>query len=246
MHYATLTLTSMSANLNSSRPVNQAIRNSQRSRSKIYLLSLPNCLPGTRLLARMSQEFRLTTPDMVDRLILIDTTPRYTDELRAMWVERAATARSAGVKALVDGLLKIWFTPQSLIDDTGAVRYVRTTLQQSSGEGYALACEALARADLRTAAARITSPTLVICGDEDMPSFLDSARCSRTTSKVRGSNGLVKRATHPLSNVRLKRSRSCASSCGDRRDQPFRCWLKKSSVSFSARSASGLLYVLPP
>ena len=71
---------------------------------------------------------------MVDRLILIDTTPRYTDELRAMWVERAATARSAGVKALVDGLLKIWFTPQSLIDDTGAVRYVRTTLQQSSSK----------------------------------------------------------------------------------------------------------------
>jgi 3-oxoadipate enol-lactonase len=39
-----------------------------------------------------------------------------------------------------------------------------------------LACEALAEADLRTAAARITAPTLVICGDDDIPSFLDSAR----------------------------------------------------------------------
>ena len=115
-------------------------------------------------------------PEAVDRLILIDTTPRYTDELRAMWAERAATARSAGVKVLVEGLLKIWFTPQSVADNTETVRYVRTTLQQSSGEGYALACEALAAADLRAASAEITAPTLVICGDDDIPSFLDAAR----------------------------------------------------------------------
>lgn len=121
----------------------------------------------------MSQGFRLAAslrsilppPGRTWSIVLIDTTPRYTDELRAKWAERAATARSAGVKALVDGLLKIWFTPQSVADDTKAVRYVRTTLQKSSGEGYALACEALAEADLRTAADSITAP-----------SFLDSAR----------------------------------------------------------------------
>jgi 3-oxoadipate enol-lactonase len=131
---------------------------------------------GISLGGLIAQHFAATRPDMVDRLTLIDTTPRYTDELRAIWAERAVTARSAGVKALVDGLLKIWFTPQSVADDTKAVRYVCTTLQKSSGEGYALACEALAEADLRTAAARITAPTLVICGDDDIPSFLDSAR----------------------------------------------------------------------
>jgi 3-oxoadipate enol-lactonase len=131
---------------------------------------------GISLGGLIAQHFAATRPDMVDRLILIDTTPRYTDELRAMWAERATMARSAGVKALVDGLLKIWFTPQSVTDDTKAVCYVRTTLQKSSDEGYALACEALAQADLRTAAATITAPTLVICGDDDIPSFLDSAR----------------------------------------------------------------------
>ncbi|MGA7389821.1 MAG: alpha/beta fold hydrolase [Pseudolabrys sp.] len=131
---------------------------------------------GISLGGLIAQHFAATRPDIVDRLILIDTTPRYTDELRAMWAERATMARSAGVKALVDGLLKIWFTAQSIVDDTEAVRYVRTTLEKSSGEGYALACEALAEADLRTAAARITAPALVICGDDDIPSFLDSAR----------------------------------------------------------------------
>jgi 3-oxoadipate enol-lactonase len=93
-----------------------------------------------------------------------------------MWAQRAAAARSAGVKTLVDGLLKIWFTPQSVTDNTEAVRYVRAALEKSSGEGYALACEALAAADLRAGAGKITAPTLVICGDDDIPSFLDAAR----------------------------------------------------------------------
>ena len=43
-------------------------------------------------------------------------------------------------------------------------------------KGYALACEALAAADLREDAKRIKAPTLVVCGDEDIPSFLDAAR----------------------------------------------------------------------
>lgn len=133
-------------------------------------------IAGISLGGLIAQHFAANNPASVDRLILIDTTPRYTDELRAMWAQRAAAARHAGVKALVDGLLKIWFTPQSVADNTEAVRYVRAALEKSSGEGYALACEALAAADLRAAAAKIAAPTLVICGDDDIPSFLDAAR----------------------------------------------------------------------
>ena len=131
---------------------------------------------GISLGGLIAQAFAAARPEMVDRLVLIDTTPRYTDEMRAMWAERAAAARGADVAALVDGLLKIWFTPASISQDTTAVRYVRSTLQRASGEGYALACEALAATDLRPLAAKIAAPTLVICGDDDIASFLDSAR----------------------------------------------------------------------
>ena len=44
------------------------------------------------------------------------------------------------------------------------------------GEGYALACEALKMADLRPLAPNITARTLVVCGDDDIPSFLEAAR----------------------------------------------------------------------
>ncbi|HEY4737186.1 MAG TPA: hypothetical protein VIH63_07310, partial [Xanthobacteraceae bacterium] len=104
------------------------------------------------------------------------TTPRYTDELRSMWAVRAKGAREDGVSSLIEGLLPIWFTPEAIVGNVAAVRYVRDTLVRCSGEGYALACEALAAADLRDDAKRIGAPTLVVCGEEDIPSFLDAAR----------------------------------------------------------------------
>jgi 3-oxoadipate enol-lactonase len=133
-------------------------------------------IAGISLGGLIAQCLAAARPEMVDRLVLIDTTPRYSDELRAMWAERAASARNGGVGALIDGLLKIWFTPASVAENTAAVQYVRSALQRSPAEGYALACEALAAADLRPLAAKITAATLVICGDDDIPSFLDSAR----------------------------------------------------------------------
>ena len=131
---------------------------------------------GISLGGLIAQHFAANHPGTVEKLVLIDTTPRYTDALRAMWVERAATARTAGVATMVPGLLKIWFSDACLAQDPPSVRYVRETLQKTPGEGYALACEALGAADLRADVSRIKAPTLVMCGENDIPSFLDSAR----------------------------------------------------------------------
>jgi len=130
---------------------------------------------GISLGGLIAQRFAAANPEMVDRLILIDTTSRYTDELRGMWAVRAKAAREQGPTSLIEGLLPIWFTSAALAKNATDVRYVRDALAHCSGEGYALACEALAAADLRANAARIVSPTLVICGDDDIPSFRDAA-----------------------------------------------------------------------
>jgi 3-oxoadipate enol-lactonase len=133
-------------------------------------------IAGISLGGLIAQRFAADNPDSVEKLVLIDTTPRYTDELRAMWVERAATARKQGVASMVPGLLKIWFSDACVARNPPGVRYVRETLQKTSGEGYALACEALGAADLRGDVGKITAPTLVMCGENDIPSFLESAR----------------------------------------------------------------------
>lgn len=133
-------------------------------------------IAGISLGGLIAQDFAARYSDLVDKLVLIDTTPRYTDDMRDMWAERAAAAREKGVAALTEGLLKIWFSADAVTQAPHAVAYVRDTLSRASGEGYALACEALARADLRDRASKIKAPTLVMCGDDDLPSFLESAR----------------------------------------------------------------------
>ncbi len=139
--------------------------------------------PASRSAAWWRSSSPQTHPDKVDRVVLIDTTPRYTDQLRAVWAERAAAARTKGGGALVEGILKIWFSPDFIAANPPAVQYVRERLMATPPEGYALACEALAAADLRPLATRIVAPTLVICGDKDIASFLDAARWLADTIK---------------------------------------------------------------
>jgi 3-oxoadipate enol-lactonase len=134
---------------------------------------------GISLGGLVAQCFAATEPAMTDKLVLCDTTPRYTDEAREMWVVRAAAARKDGAAALLPAIEKIWFTPGFVAAEPPAVRLVRDTFRACSGEGYALACEALGAADLRELAPRIKAPTLVLYGSEEGQAFRDASEWLR-------------------------------------------------------------------
>jgi len=145
-------------------------------------------LMGISLGGSIAQHFAGTYPEAVDRLVLADCTPRYTDEARLNWPVRAKAARDHGVASLIPMLMKIFFTQDSLDADTADVRHVRQTFEACSGEAYALACEALATLDAREQAARITAPTLILCGSNEGQPFKDAARWMHET--IRGSRSV--------------------------------------------------------
>ncbi len=128
---------------------------------------------GISLGGLVAQCFAATEPAMTDKLVLCDTTPRYTDEARDMWVVRAAAARKDGAAALLP-TMKIWFTPGFVAAEPPAVKLVRDTFRACSGQGYALACEALGAADLRDLAPHVKAPTLVLYGSEEGQAFQDA------------------------------------------------------------------------
>ena len=132
-------------------------------------------LMGISLGGSIAQHFAGTCPDMVDRLVLADCTPRYIDEARANWPVRAAKARAEGVSSLIPMLMPIFFTKGSLEANGPDVRHVRETFEACSGEAYGLACEALATVDAREQAQRITAPTLILLGSNESQPFKDAA-----------------------------------------------------------------------
>ncbi len=81
---------------------------------------------GISLGGLVAQCFAATEPAMVDRLVLCDTTPRYTDEARANWMVRAAAARRDGAASLLPMIEKIWFTPEFVAAEAPAVNWCAT------------------------------------------------------------------------------------------------------------------------
>ncbi|HEX3574857.1 MAG TPA: alpha/beta fold hydrolase [Rhodopila sp.] len=133
-------------------------------------------LIGISLGGSIAQHFAGTYPDMVDKLVLMDCSPRYDDESRANWPVRAAAARKDGVKSLIPMLMQVFFTEGSREANGPDVRHVHEMFEICDDEGYALACEALATLDAREQTKKISAPTLIMLGSAERQSFKDAAQ----------------------------------------------------------------------
>ena len=132
-------------------------------------------LMGISLGGSVAQHFAGTYPEMVDKLVLADRTPRYDDESRANWPVRAAAARKDGVKSLIPFLLKVFFTQESIDADGPNVRHAREVFEACDGEAHALARETLAMLDAREQTKKITARTLILPGSNERQPFKDAA-----------------------------------------------------------------------
>jgi 3-oxoadipate enol-lactonase len=128
---------------------------------------------GVSLGGLVAQDLAARHPELVGRLVLVDTVAAYPEPMRAMWRDRALIARSRGLAELADPMAAMWFTEPFLTEPT-PVR-VRELFLGTDPEGYARACEVLEQADLTRSAPAITAPTLVLCGLADLPPFVEAA-----------------------------------------------------------------------
>jgi 3-oxoadipate enol-lactonase len=113
-------------------------------------------------------------PDRIDRLVLCCTAARMLrpDDFAA----RARTVREHGMDEIADTLIGRWFTPSFPARHPDTVARIRAILLSTPREGYAGACEAIARMDLRGDLPRITAPTLVIGAEQDQSTPPEKSR----------------------------------------------------------------------
>jgi pimeloyl-ACP methyl ester carboxylesterase len=114
-------------------------------------------------------------PGMVRSLALFGPLLAPPDQARPNILARAARARQEGMAGIADALVQASTSSETRQRRHAAVAFVRESLMAQAPEGYARSCAALA--EMQPAdASRITCPTLLVTGDEDVVSPPQSVR----------------------------------------------------------------------
>lgn len=138
----------------------------------------------------------LREPQRVRRLILANTAAKIGH--LELWTERIRVARTDGMAPLAEASMGRWFTEGYRARTPEIVARFQATVAATSVDGYTGCCAALRDADLRSQAANVTSPTLVIAGKHDIATPPQAGRW--LAEQIRGARFVELDAAH-ISNV---------------------------------------------
>ena len=83
------------------------------------------------------------------------------------WLDRASLVRREGMHTIAESAPSRWFTPEFYGLNPSLVNELLVNLKNTSPEGYASCCEALAHENLSKSISGIKVPTLIIAGMMD-------------------------------------------------------------------------------
>jgi 3-oxoadipate enol-lactonase len=136
---------------------------------------------GLSMGGMVAQQIAVRHPHLVSSIVVANSSSYYDDEARAMWRARIETVLAQGMRAISDGAMQRWFTPEFREDPSGAERVaaLRAVLEHTDPKAYAAACEAVSRIEFCGTNPRIACPALVIGGtrDEATPMAMAEAIC---------------------------------------------------------------------
>ena len=151
---------------------------------------------GLSLGGVVAQSIALKRPDRVLGLVLANTGAMVGSA--QVWRDRVQAVRSAGVASLIPALISRWFTAPFAQAHPTRVQAMAEILEGANSEGYVMACESLAQADLRAAIHAIKAPTLVIAGDQDLTTPVSDSEYLAST--IPGARLVILKAAH-ISNI---------------------------------------------
>jgi 3-oxoadipate enol-lactonase len=110
--------------------------------------------------------------ERIDRLVLLCTSAHLPPA--DAWLEGARIVREQSCAAIADAVVDRWFRPSFAQAHGDVVGPLKKSMQAATPPaGYAACCEAIADMDLRNDLHRISAPTLVIAGSDDLATLAD-------------------------------------------------------------------------
>lgn len=106
-------------------------------------------------------------PDLVERLVLADTTADYGPAKQEAWGERAEKAVSVPRERQLQFQVDRWFSPSFVAAEPDEVARVSRLFVETDSTAHAAACLALGEYDDAARLGTISAPTLVMVGEHD-------------------------------------------------------------------------------
>ncbi len=123
---------------------------------------------GLSMGGMIGQVLALRHPEVLDRVVLADTTGQGAPNAVQMWTERAHAARASGMAALVEPTLARWFTEPFRQREPGLMAQIGAMIAGTPVEGYAGCCAAIAGVSTLDRLHRLHHPALVLVGEQDL------------------------------------------------------------------------------
>jgi 3-oxoadipate enol-lactonase len=105
-------------------------------------------------------------PERVESLVLCCTSSRLGPP--EGWADRAQAVRRNGTESIADAVVSRWVTPGFAEQFTERFASLKEMLGDTPDDGYAACCGVIEHMDLTGDLPKITAPTLVIAGAEDL------------------------------------------------------------------------------
>ena len=131
---------------------------------------------GLSMGGMIGQIFALKYPEMVQSLVLCDTTSRYPAAAAPVWQDRIKTVEAKGMEPLVEPTLSRWFTAPFRARRPDLMEQVGAMIRATPAQGYIGCCHAIPKINVTDRLGAVACPALVIVGEEDPGTPVEMAR----------------------------------------------------------------------
>jgi 3-oxoadipate enol-lactonase len=122
---------------------------------------------GLSLGGMIGQVLAIRHPNILDHVVIADSTGKGAPNAVTMWGERATLARTQGLAALVQPTLSRWFTDPYRENHPEVMARIGQMIATTSVNGYAGCCAAISTINTHDGLQKLHHPALVIVGDQD-------------------------------------------------------------------------------